>query len=426
MRTHHQGFTLIELLVVVAIIAILAAILFPVFEKARQKAYQTTCLNNQKQLCTAAQLYAQDHEEVLPAAKGWIATLATAGIAGQGWDCPSSNRLGSAAAPDYVYNLEVAGQSIGDLASPTTTMMTTDGIHDATADTELQVAYSGRDTERRHKNGFIVSYLDGHVAWANCVATAVPETYLLSLNLSADTVTLDSAGRVASVVCKTAAGTLLAEQTNATLRPWFLPNGMGGRPTLQFKGGESLEIALPLDNPEARTIAGFYCTGGSGYTMIAATNYSSGITGHRCFMNCYAMFWSASGGAFYYSSAAASNGIHSTLTANNIVVGQRGVGVMIHAAQSGTAASDYRSYYNGRVVANVQAGAMRSPDSATNLTVLSIGARKGGAALDRLNTVAANGFVGELGDLLFYDRAMADAELTGIVSSLMGRYGIGN
>jgi prepilin-type N-terminal cleavage/methylation domain-containing protein len=68
-RSSYAGFTLIELLVVIAIIAILAAILFPVFAKAREKARQTTCLNNQKQLATALLMYAQDHEEVLPSAE---------------------------------------------------------------------------------------------------------------------------------------------------------------------------------------------------------------------------------------------------------------------------------------------------------------------------------------------------------------------
>jgi prepilin-type N-terminal cleavage/methylation domain-containing protein len=50
----RRGFTLIELLVVIAIIAILAAILFPVFAKAREKARQSSCLSNTKQIALAA------------------------------------------------------------------------------------------------------------------------------------------------------------------------------------------------------------------------------------------------------------------------------------------------------------------------------------------------------------------------------------
>ncbi len=79
------GFTLIELLVVIAIIAILAAILFPVFAKAREKARQTQCLSNCKQITMGMMQYVQDYDETFPPS-------AAAPVAGQWWS----------AFPDYV------------------------------------------------------------------------------------------------------------------------------------------------------------------------------------------------------------------------------------------------------------------------------------------------------------------------------------
>lgn len=60
----NKGFTLIELLVVIAIIAILAAILFPVFAHARDKARQTACISNERQLALACLQYSQDYDDV--------------------------------------------------------------------------------------------------------------------------------------------------------------------------------------------------------------------------------------------------------------------------------------------------------------------------------------------------------------------------
>ena len=62
----NRGFTLIELLVVIAIIAILAAILFPVFAQARERARQTMCASNMRQLGLAFLQYSQDFDEHFP------------------------------------------------------------------------------------------------------------------------------------------------------------------------------------------------------------------------------------------------------------------------------------------------------------------------------------------------------------------------
>jgi len=72
---NRRGFTLIELLVVIAIIAILAAILFPVFARAREKARQTTCVNNLKQLGMAFFMYTTDYDEMFPFVYQWKTNL---------------------------------------------------------------------------------------------------------------------------------------------------------------------------------------------------------------------------------------------------------------------------------------------------------------------------------------------------------------
>jgi prepilin-type N-terminal cleavage/methylation domain-containing protein len=65
-KRSRPAFTLIELLVVIAIIAILAAILFPVFSQAREKARQSNCTSNFRNVSMAVQQYLQDYDELFP------------------------------------------------------------------------------------------------------------------------------------------------------------------------------------------------------------------------------------------------------------------------------------------------------------------------------------------------------------------------
>jgi prepilin-type N-terminal cleavage/methylation domain-containing protein/prepilin-type processing-associated H-X9-DG protein len=148
-----SGFTLIELLVVIAIIAILAAILFPVFARAREKARQTTCTSNQRQIATTVQMFTQDHEETLPTTNTiWTGMALDPGVL----ICPTK---GKGQPNGYLFSSYMSGRAIGDISDVVGTPLTADA---SSSCNNIGTKYA--DIDYRHSNKSIVSYIDGHVA----------------------------------------------------------------------------------------------------------------------------------------------------------------------------------------------------------------------------------------------------------------------
>ncbi|MEO7714630.1 MAG: DUF1559 domain-containing protein [Capsulimonas sp.] len=136
---NFKGFTLIELLVVIAIIAILAAILFPVFAKAREKARQTSCASNERQVGLAIIQYVQDNDEKFPAGfgstqngQGWAGSVMPYAKSTQLFKCPddstSINNTNNLFVPiSYAMNFNMRGNgpsgSLASLNAPASTVL---------------------------------------------------------------------------------------------------------------------------------------------------------------------------------------------------------------------------------------------------------------------------------------------------------------
>jgi prepilin-type N-terminal cleavage/methylation domain-containing protein/prepilin-type processing-associated H-X9-DG protein len=208
----RAGFTLIELLVVIAIIAILAAILFPVFAKAREKARQTSCLSNVKQLALAYLQYAQDYDERTPESYWPAPPLpATARLWGtsymasielvypyiknsQAYICPSSSGQNSSYGPTP-WNWH--GRALGEVTSPARCIMLSESYYNSygrwciyppqaphgtgpTCNNWAPVDWAGSAetiaTTGRHNGGCNLAYYDGHAKWSSVLDTWTSST----------------------------------------------------------------------------------------------------------------------------------------------------------------------------------------------------------------------------------------------------------
>jgi len=267
----RQGFTLIELLVVIAIIAILAAILFPVFAKAREKAMQATCTQNQRQLAVAVQIYAQDHDQTLPTADSvWGSLAIDRGIL----ICPTK---GKKTGNGYVYNINLSGVNESEIADTTEEMVTADGLVTSTVQVNTagavnslnqaacrNVAYVPTDIEVRHGALFVASYLDGHAA----ATTATPFTDINWATATNATPTYP----VYTAVDPHTGSTLAAAFATAPTTPWTATatSSMSfNNGAVRFAFGDNTsEIAVGLATGNATSASALnYCLYGNSGTL---------------------------------------------------------------------------------------------------------------------------------------------------------------
>jgi len=206
----RRGFTLIELLVVIAIIAILAAILFPVFARAREKARQTSCLSNIKQIGLATLMYVQDYDERMPRFRGGNANdagvhkmiypymknlqmfycpskdyrFSCTSARAEGWMTQWLIAEGMGGGPGYSYNdvylpysstyYGLGGRSLGSIVAPAECIMWADG-HCYRLWGEAWMATVNRGTSQiynPHNGGINTCCVDGHAKWTKTVTQA--------------------------------------------------------------------------------------------------------------------------------------------------------------------------------------------------------------------------------------------------------------
>ena len=185
----RRGFTLIELLVVIAIIAILAAILFPVFARAREKARQTSCLSNVKEITLGLMMYAQDYDETLVMYNNSVYTFSWINAVdpyiknAQVRQCPSQR--GGYCDYGVIYpHVSAVGsaQKLGEIEYPAqTALLTETEAQDVNgrygnlylgycpfhyAEGSISWAYyRGVAWPGRHNGGNNCGYIDGHAKW---------------------------------------------------------------------------------------------------------------------------------------------------------------------------------------------------------------------------------------------------------------------
>lgn len=192
----HGGFTLVELLVVIAIIALLSAILFPIYTQAREKARRSSCQSNIRFIGLGIRQYAQDYDERLPlvnvndtgvsasVAYGWADAINPYTKIASLFQCPSdkssyaldSNSNGTIfddnGSVDYFYNSRLSGEEEAKINFASAVIMLGDydsgdarNAYDGGSGSSPLLSGASGSGNVRHPDGANYAFADGHVKW---------------------------------------------------------------------------------------------------------------------------------------------------------------------------------------------------------------------------------------------------------------------
>jgi type II secretory pathway pseudopilin PulG len=154
-----RGIIAFELMAVAAGISVITAVAFPVFAKAREKARQTICVSNQRQIAIAVLMYAQDNKECLPKSSH-IWTDINVNIDPEVLKCQTDKENDNG----YVYNNKLSGVALGYISDPSAAFLTADGKTVKSKNRTLDnIYYSPADIQYRHITKAVESFVDGHV-----------------------------------------------------------------------------------------------------------------------------------------------------------------------------------------------------------------------------------------------------------------------
>ena len=176
----NTGFTLVEMLVVIAIIGILAAILFPVFSKAREQARIVKCSSNQQQIIIALNMYTQENDNILPDKDSWITELSDK-VTLKVFHCPNSNRDQgkSYGISSHLFYADGQGINIEQIITPSKVGVLVDvnAPQDAKSEDLLVPTNIAPHTRHYSNKGYVIGYFDGHIETANDKSDTDSEKY---------------------------------------------------------------------------------------------------------------------------------------------------------------------------------------------------------------------------------------------------------